>query len=94
MRDTGEVLNDLSLPIFINGRHWGACIIGCRPEILITWQQSSILLHRFTLSGMNAVLSLVGYGSSRSCLSSQQIPAVLLLPGTQVFLRISISWAV
>lgn len=36
MRDTGEVLNDLSLPIFINGRHWGACIIGCRPEILIT----------------------------------------------------------
>ncbi|SHO48435.1 methyl-accepting chemotaxis protein [Desulfopila aestuarii] len=35
MRDTGEVLNDLSLPIFIDGKHWGAFIIGCKPEMLI-----------------------------------------------------------
>jgi methyl-accepting chemotaxis protein len=27
-RDTGEILNDLSLPIFINGRHWGGFRIG------------------------------------------------------------------
>lgn len=33
MRDTGEVLNDLSLPIFIEGKHWGAMIIGCKPEM-------------------------------------------------------------
>ena len=34
MRDTGEVLNDLSLPIFIKGRHWGAFIIGYDPKNL------------------------------------------------------------
>ncbi|TAK92507.1 MAG: hypothetical protein EPO06_01515 [Burkholderiaceae bacterium] len=34
LRDTGEVLNDLSLPIFIKGRHWGAVRIGFRPEVL------------------------------------------------------------
>lgn len=33
-RDTGEVLNDLSLPIYINGRHWGALIIGFDPATL------------------------------------------------------------
>lgn len=27
-RDTGEVLNDLSMPIFIDGRHWGAVRLG------------------------------------------------------------------
>jgi methyl-accepting chemotaxis protein len=28
MRDTGQILSDLSMPIFIDGRHWGAMIIG------------------------------------------------------------------
>jgi len=27
-RDTGEILNDLSLPIYVNGRHWGGIRIG------------------------------------------------------------------
>ena len=27
-RDTGEILNDLSLPLFINGRHWGGVRFG------------------------------------------------------------------
>lgn len=27
-RDTGEILNDISLPIYINGRHWGGIRIG------------------------------------------------------------------
>jgi methyl-accepting chemotaxis protein len=27
-RDTGEILNDMSYPIFINGRHWGGIRIG------------------------------------------------------------------
>ena len=34
-RDTGEVLNDLSLPIEINGRHWGGLRLGFSPELLI-----------------------------------------------------------
>ena len=33
MRDTGEVINDLSMPIHVNGRHWGAFILGLNPEI-------------------------------------------------------------
>jgi methyl-accepting chemotaxis protein len=32
MRDTGEILNDLSLPIMIDGKHWGALIIGFDPK--------------------------------------------------------------
>ncbi len=28
MRDTGEVMNDMSLPLVINGRHWGAVRFG------------------------------------------------------------------
>jgi methyl-accepting chemotaxis protein len=34
MRDTGEILNDLSHPIHIDGQHWGAFIMGIRPESL------------------------------------------------------------
>jgi methyl-accepting chemotaxis protein len=35
MRDTGEILNDLSLPIHISGRHWGALIVGLKPQALL-----------------------------------------------------------
>jgi len=35
VRDTGEVLNDLSIPIFLNGQHWGALIMGFNPEQLL-----------------------------------------------------------
>jgi len=34
MRDTGQILNDLSLPIYIDGRHWGALIIGFDPKVM------------------------------------------------------------
>ena len=34
MRDTGQILNDLSLPIYIDGRHWGACLIGFDPKVM------------------------------------------------------------
>jgi methyl-accepting chemotaxis protein len=34
-RDTGEVLSDLSLPIYVNGKHWGAYITGFDPKILL-----------------------------------------------------------
>jgi methyl-accepting chemotaxis protein len=33
-RDTGEILNDLSHPICINGKQWGAFIVGLKPEQL------------------------------------------------------------
>lgn len=32
MRDTGEIMNDISTPILINNRHWGAVRIGYRAE--------------------------------------------------------------
>ncbi|MEH6650130.1 MAG: methyl-accepting chemotaxis protein [Motiliproteus sp.] len=35
IRDTGEVLNDLSMPIHINGKHWGALIMGFNPDCLL-----------------------------------------------------------
>jgi methyl-accepting chemotaxis protein len=28
LRDTGEVVNDLSMPVFVNGKHWGAVRVG------------------------------------------------------------------
>lgn len=31
-RDTGEVMHDLSVPIFVNGQHWGGFRIGYQPE--------------------------------------------------------------
>ncbi|HRE15657.1 MAG TPA: methyl-accepting chemotaxis protein [Rhodocyclaceae bacterium] len=34
VRDTGEVLNDLSMPITINGRHWGAVRIGFKTDLV------------------------------------------------------------
>jgi len=34
MRDTGEILNDLSMPIYIDGKHWGAFIMGFDPRTM------------------------------------------------------------
>jgi methyl-accepting chemotaxis protein len=34
-RDTGEILNDLSMPIHVNGRHWGALRFGFKPEAIL-----------------------------------------------------------
>ena len=36
VRDTGEVLCDLSLPIHVNGRHWGGLIMGFEPNLIIS----------------------------------------------------------
>lgn len=35
IRDTGEILNDLSIPLYVNGRHWGALIMGFEPSCLL-----------------------------------------------------------
>ncbi len=34
VRDTGEIMNDLSIPIVIDGRHWGAFIAGFPPDLV------------------------------------------------------------
>ncbi len=34
VRDTGEILNDLSMPVMINGRHWGAVRIGFKTDMV------------------------------------------------------------
>ena len=34
-RDTGEILNDLSMPIEVGGRHWGCLRFGFKPEVLL-----------------------------------------------------------
>lgn len=31
-RDTGEIMHDLSVPIYVNGKHWGGFRIGYQPE--------------------------------------------------------------
>ncbi|EMP56115.1 methyl-accepting chemotaxis sensory transducer [Marinobacter santoriniensis NKSG1] len=31
-RDTGEIMHDLSVPIYVNGKHWGGFRLGYRPE--------------------------------------------------------------
>jgi methyl-accepting chemotaxis protein len=36
IRDTGEILTDISFPIHVDSKHWGAFIIGINPEIFIT----------------------------------------------------------
>jgi len=33
-RDTGQILNDFSMPLFIEGRHWGAMIIGFDARVM------------------------------------------------------------
>ena len=35
IRDTGEILNDLSIPLYVNGKHWGALIMGFEPKCLL-----------------------------------------------------------
>jgi methyl-accepting chemotaxis protein len=36
MRDTGETVNDFSMPIFVAGKHWGAVRIGALASSLGT----------------------------------------------------------
>ncbi|PCM45096.1 methyl-accepting chemotaxis protein [Marinobacter sp. ANT_B65] len=31
-RDTGEIMHDLAVPIYVNGRHWGGLRLGYRPD--------------------------------------------------------------
>ncbi len=35
MRDTGEALNDLSMPVVVNGRRWGAVRVGFDSQVVI-----------------------------------------------------------
>ncbi|WP_261844721.1 methyl-accepting chemotaxis protein [Aliamphritea ceti] len=35
IRDTGEVLNDLSFPVYVQGKRWGSLIMGFNAELLL-----------------------------------------------------------
>jgi methyl-accepting chemotaxis protein len=35
MRDTGEILTDISIPIYVDSKHWGAFILGINPDVFI-----------------------------------------------------------
>lgn len=35
-RDTGEVMHDLSVPVYVNGKHWGGFRVGYQPEQTVT----------------------------------------------------------
>ena len=35
MRDTGEILSDLSMPVMIGDRHWGGIRIGLNPNVML-----------------------------------------------------------
>lgn len=35
IRDTGEILNDLAIPLYVNGQHWGGLIMGFDPQNLL-----------------------------------------------------------
>ncbi|MCH8552085.1 MAG: methyl-accepting chemotaxis protein [Natronospirillum sp.] len=35
IRDTGEILNDISLPLHVNGEHWGALVMGFDPTLIL-----------------------------------------------------------
>lgn len=38
IRDTGEILNDLSIPVYVDGKHWGAVVMGFNPDLLLAGQ--------------------------------------------------------
>jgi methyl-accepting chemotaxis protein len=35
LRDTGEVLCDIAMPIYLGGKHWGNVRVGCESAVLI-----------------------------------------------------------
>lgn len=35
LRDTGEIIADLSMPIYVNNKHWGALRVGLTPEMFL-----------------------------------------------------------
>jgi methyl-accepting chemotaxis protein len=35
MRDTGEILSDLSMPVIVDGQHWGALRLGFDPNVIL-----------------------------------------------------------
>ena len=41
IRDTGEILNDLSIPVYVDGKHWGAVIMGFNPDLLLAGDNRS-----------------------------------------------------
>ncbi|GGK70234.1 methyl-accepting chemotaxis protein [Amphritea balenae] len=45
IRDTGEVLNDLSFPVYVDGKHWGGFIMGFEAELLMDKDDSAEIVN-------------------------------------------------
>ena len=56
-RDTGEVMWDISTPVYINGRHWGAFRLGF--SITETNKQISAVINRMIFAGVFLTIALV-----------------------------------
>ncbi len=67
-RDTGEILHDLSVPIYVNGRHWGGFRIGFKrpaePGVItavVCFNPDRQISHRVSLRQLPALLAVAGY---------------------------------
>ncbi|PKM81563.1 MAG: hypothetical protein CVU89_08695 [Firmicutes bacterium HGW-Firmicutes-14] len=56
-RDTGEIMWDISSPIYVNGRHWGAFRIGFSMEE--TYNQIYAAAGRMLISGLTLTVALI-----------------------------------
>jgi PAS domain S-box-containing protein len=56
-RDTGEVIWDISVPIMVNGRHWGAFRIGM--SLAKVNQQLSAITYRMTIAGFGMIIAIL-----------------------------------
>lgn len=54
-RDTGEIMHDLSVPIYIHGKHWGGFRVGYQPEKVT--QTNSATSAQATVSDSNLCLA-------------------------------------
>ncbi len=62
-RDTGEIMHDLSVPVYVQGKHWGGFRVGYQPE-----RDSTAQLAADTVTNANPTptLALAGRGVARA----------------------------
>lgn len=73
-RDTGEVMWDVSSPVMVKGKHWGAFRVGVSMERIATAQRSLL----FTLAGIFLLFLLVTVGTTYFVLRASMVPVVQL----------------
>jgi methyl-accepting chemotaxis protein len=73
-RDTGETLWDVSAPIWVKGKHWGAFVLGVSMKRLDARKQTLIL----TLVGVFALFAIATLGSIFGLVRNAMKPVVAL----------------